>query len=80
MSLRHHSRKLTHSRDSATVNAMWLRRQDLPTCMPGYATYVVTARPGLLPTIDVEVGSTLCQADGRPPSKTQSFVGVFNTE
>ena len=30
MSLRHLSRKLTHSRDSAAINAFWLRRQDLP--------------------------------------------------
>ena len=30
MSLRHLSRKLTHSRDSAAINALWLRRQDLP--------------------------------------------------
>ena len=31
MSLRHLSRKLTQSRDSAAINAFWLRRQDLPT-------------------------------------------------
>ena len=30
MSLRHLSRKLTQSRDSAAINAFWLRRQDLP--------------------------------------------------
>ena len=31
MSLRHLSRKLTRPRDSAAINALWLRRQDLPT-------------------------------------------------
>ena len=30
MSLRHLSRKLTHTRDSTAINAVWLRRQDLP--------------------------------------------------
>ena len=30
MILRHLSRKLTHSRDSAAINALWLRRQHLP--------------------------------------------------
>ena len=33
MSLRHLSRKLTQSRDSAAINAFWLRRQDLPPCL-----------------------------------------------
>ena len=34
LSLRHLSRKLTHSRDSAAINALWLRRAELPPPEP----------------------------------------------
>ena len=81
MSLRHLSRKLTQSRDSAAINAFWLRRQDLPRVFdtPGFATFLGTTRPGRLPTMDTVTGSIPCQAGGRPPCWTPSSDGDYST-
>ena len=81
LSLRHLSRKLTHSRDSAPstlcgfVVLSYLRRS-----MLGCATCQGTTRPGRKPTMVRVIGSTPCQADGHIHFLTMSSAGDSSNE
>ena len=80
LSLRHLSRKLTHSRDSTAINALWLRRAELSDSLrhawlrnlPG------TTRPGRRLTMDRVVGYTPCPASGQLLCLILSLDGASN--